>query len=150
MLEAQEILAERYGVSSDVWSVTSYTELRREAHRCRRWNMLHPDQPPRSTYLEQVMEGAKGPVIAASDYVRAIPEQVAPWIAEDYFVLGTDGMGRSETRANLRRHFEVDAQCVTLAALYRLSAKGLLPRTEVAKAVTDLGIDPEKPDPYFA
>ena len=149
VLRAQEILAERYNVSSDVWSVTSYTQLRREAHRCRRWNMLHPDQTPRQTYIEQVLQGARGPVVAASDYVRAVPEQLAPWI-DDYYVLGTDGMGRSETRENLRRHFEVDAECVTIAALGRLANLGLISRSDVAKAVADLGVDPEKPDPYFA
>ena len=150
VLSAQELLAEKYGISSDVWSVTSYTELRRDAHRCRRWNMLHPAEPPQKPYIQQVLEGHEGPFIAASDYVRALGEQLQPWIPGDYFVLGTDGMGRSETREALRRHFEVDAECVTLAALYQLLQQGKIKGELVAQAITDLGIDPEKTDPYFA
>jgi len=107
VLKAQELLAEKYGISSDVWSVTSYNELRRDAQACKRWNMFHPTMPKRKGYLETVMEGAEGPVIAASDYVQALAEQVAPFIKEDFRALGTDGVGRSETRPALRRHFEV-------------------------------------------
>lgn len=149
-LEAQKILAEKYQISSDVWSVTSYTELRRDAHAVERWNMFHPDQPPRKSYVEEVLEGESGVFVAASDYVRALPEQLQRWIPGDYYVLGTDGMGRSESREALRRHFEVDAQCIVVATLYRLAAQGLFNATEVAAAIKDLGIDPEKVDPYFA
>lgn len=150
VLEAQRILAENYQIASDVWSVTSYTELRRDAQSCRRWNMLHPGEAPKKSYLENVLAGHDGPYIAASDYVRALAEQVQPWIPGDYFVLGTDGMGRSETRPALRRHFEVDAQSVTLAALYQLSLQGKMAQADVAKAVVDLGIDPEKPNALYA
>jgi pyruvate dehydrogenase E1 component len=150
VLEAQRILAERYQVASDVWSVTSYTELRRDAQSCRRWNMLHPTEPPRRGYLETVLEGHEGPYIAASDYVRALAEQVQPWIPGDYFVLGTDGMGRSETRPALRRHFEVDAACVTVAALYQLSRQGKVAATDVAAAIRDLEINPEKANALYA
>ncbi len=97
-LQAQELLAEKFQIASDVWSVTSYTQLRREAADCQRWNMLHPTEQPRKSYLEQTLEGVEGPFIAASDFVRALGEQLTPWIPGDYYVLGTDGMGRSETR----------------------------------------------------
>jgi len=150
VLEAQRILAERYQVASDVWSVTSYTELRREAQSCRRWNMLHPAEPARRSYLETVLEGHEGFYIVASDYVRALGEQVQPWIPGDYFVLGTDGMGRSETRPALRRHFEVDAACVTVAALYQLSRQGKVSASEVAAAIRDLQINPEKANALYA
>jgi pyruvate dehydrogenase E1 component len=150
VLEAQDILAQRYGVGSNVWSVTSYTELRRDAHRCERWNMLHPDQPRRTCYLEQLLAGEQGVFVASSDYVRAVAEQIRPWVPGDFFALGTDGMGRSDTRRDLRRHFEVDAQCVVIAALYRLHRLGHLDAAVVAQAIRDLGVDPEKCDPYFA
>ncbi len=107
-MEAQGILAERFGISSKVWSVTSYTQLRREAADCQRWNMLHPTEPARRSYLETALEGQEGPFIAASDYVRALPEQISAWVPGGLFALGTDGMGRSDTREALRRHFEVD------------------------------------------
>ncbi len=123
-LAAQELLAEKYNIASDVWSVTSYTQLRREAADCERWNMLHPTETPRKSYLEEVLDGVEGPFISASDYVRALGEQLTPWIPGDYYVLGTDGMGRSETRKTLRRHFEVDAESITIATLSRLSASG--------------------------
>ncbi|MCA9154282.1 MAG: pyruvate dehydrogenase (acetyl-transferring), homodimeric type, partial [Planctomycetales bacterium] len=149
-LDAQEMLAERYKVSSDVWSVTSYTQLRREAQECRRWNMLHPDQPPRQSYLEKTLAGVEGPFISASDYVQALGEQLTPWIPGDYYVLGTDGMGRSETREALRRHFEVDAESITIATLHRLHAQGKLDASVVAQAIKDLDYDPEKVNPLYA
>ncbi len=150
VLAAQQILAEQYNIASDVWSVTSYTQLRREAGDCERWNMLHPTETPRKSYLEQQLEGVEGPFISASDYVRALGEQLTPWVPGDYFVLGTDGMGRSETREALRRHFEVDAQSITIAALYRLSKAGVVTAQDVDQAITDLDYDREKPNPYFA
>ncbi len=151
VVKAQDILAEKYGISSNVWSVTSYTQLRRDAHACERWNMLHPDQPRRSSYVEELLKGEKGSLfVAASDYVRALQEQIAAWIPGDYYALGTDGMGRSETREALRRHFEVDAECVTLATLYKLGLRGDIDKSVAAQAVKDLGIDPNKIDPYFA
>jgi len=149
-LRAQEILAERYHIASDVWSVTSYTELRRDAQSCERWNMLHPDQPPKKSFLQEQIEGHEGPFVAALDYVRAVAEQISPWVPGGLFALGTDGMGRSDTRVRLRRHFEVDAECITLATLYRLHQQGHCDAACVAQAVSDLGIDPEKPNPLFA
>ncbi len=107
-LESQKLLARDYGVSSNVWSVTSYTELRREAGDCQRWNMLHPGQKPRRAYLEEVFQDQQGPFIAASDYVQALAQQIDPWVPGGLMVLGTDGLGRSDTRRALRRHFEVD------------------------------------------
>jgi pyruvate dehydrogenase E1 component len=150
VLGAQKILAERYNISSDAWSVTSYTELRRDAQTCERWNMLHPTEPRRQSYVETQLEGRTGPFIAASDYVRALPEQIQSWIPGDYFVLGTDGMGRSESRERLRRHFEVDAECVTLATLFRLSRLGQIDASVVQQAIQDLDIDPEKVNPLYA
>ncbi|MEL6895034.1 MAG: pyruvate dehydrogenase (acetyl-transferring), homodimeric type [Planctomycetota bacterium] len=150
VLKAQEILAEKYNIASDVWSVTSYTQLRRDAADCQRWNMLHPTQTPKKSYVETVLEGVEGPFIASSDYVRALPEQLTPWIPGDYYVLGTDGMGRSEERGNLRRHFEVDAESVVIATLSRLANAGTIKNQTVADAIETLGYDAEKPNPYFA
>ncbi len=149
-LEAQEILADRYKVASDVWSVTSYTLLRRDAQDCERWNMLHPDQTPRRSYIQQVLDGVKGPIISSSDNVRAVGEQLLPYIEQDYYVLGTDGMGRSETRHALRRHFEVDAASIVIASLYRLSKQGTFTTADVAKAIKDLDYNADKPNPLFA
>ncbi len=150
VLRGQQILAEKFGVASDVWSITSYTELRRDAHRCRRDNLLNPTAKPQKSYIETQMEGMVGPVIAASDYVRAVSEQVAPFLKSPMFCLGTDGMGRSETRPALRRHFEVDAEFVALASLYQLAQIKQFEMNDVAKAIKLLDIDPNKVDPYFA
>jgi pyruvate dehydrogenase E1 component len=149
-LKAQELLAEKFHVSSDVWSVTSYTELRRDAQTCARWNMLHPAEPARKSYLETVLEGVQGPFVSASDYVRAVGEQLAPWIPGDYLVLGCDGMGRSETRTALRKHFEVDAPFIALGALHQLRKQGKIESHDVAKAIQELAINPEKPNPLYA
>ena len=148
-IDAQKLLAEKYGVSTSLYSVTSYTELRREAAECHRWNMLHPDQPQKTSYIEGLLANEKGPVIAASDYIRALSEQLIPYVPGLY-CLGTDGMGRSETREALRRHFEVDAQFITLATLYQLQQRGEIEKSVVSQAIKDLGIDPEKVNPYFA
>ncbi len=150
VIRAQEILAEKYNVSSDLWSVTSYNELRRDADQCRRWNMLHPTQPPKKSYIETVMQDCTGPVIASSDYVKALAEQVAPFVPGEMFALGTDGMGRSATRPDLRRHFEVDAESIVIATLYQLSQEGKIEPTVVEKAIKDLGVDPEKTAPLYA
>ncbi|MGE3406371.1 MAG: pyruvate dehydrogenase (acetyl-transferring), homodimeric type [Pirellulales bacterium] len=147
ILRGADILATKYNISSTIWSVTSYNELRREAQDAERWNMLHPDQKPRTPYIAQAIAGEKGPFIAASDYVRAVTEQLNPWVPGGLYALGTDGFGRSEARKQLRRHFEVDAECVTVGALYRLSQEGVLPAKEVAQAIKDLGIDADKPNP---
>ncbi|QDV80613.1 pyruvate dehydrogenase (acetyl-transferring), homodimeric type [Botrimarina mediterranea] len=149
-LDAQKILAERYGVSSDAWSVTSYTELRRDAQECERWNMLNPAAPRRHSFFEQQMAGAEGPIIAASDYLRALSEQLLPYAPNGMYCLGTDGMGRSESRENLRRHFEVDKESIVIATLYKLSRDGKLDASVVDQAINDLGYDREKKSPLYA
>jgi pyruvate dehydrogenase E1 component len=149
-LRAQQILAEKYRIGSDTWSITSYTQLRRDAQECERWNMLNPNESPRVPHIAQMLAGADGPCIASSDYVRAVPEQVSPWVPGGLFALGTDGMGRSESRAALRRHFEVDAECITVAALYQLKKQGKCDGQCVANAVNELGIDPEKRSALYA
>ena len=150
VLRAQKILAEKYDLSSTVWSVTSYKELWRDAQACRRWNMLHPTEKPRKSYLETTLEGEQGIYVAASDNVRGLPQLVDPWIPGGLFALGTDGFGRSEARPQLRRHFEVDAESITVGCLYRLAEEGALKMKDVSQAIADLGIDPEKIDPYTA
>jgi pyruvate dehydrogenase E1 component len=149
-LRAQKILAEKYQVSSDVWSVTSYTQIRRDAQECERWNMLNPGQPAQASYVEQMLVGAQGPCIAASDYLRCLAEQISPWVPGGLYALGTDGMGRSENRATLRRHFEVDAECITIATLYQLKKQGKCDGMCVARAVAELGIDPNKQSALYA
>jgi pyruvate dehydrogenase E1 component len=149
-LRAQEILADKYQVSSDAWSVTSYTQLSRDAEAAERWNMLHPLDKPRRSYIERVLEGTSGPFIAASDYVRALAEQLSHWLPGELHVLGTDGFGRSETRQPLRRHFEVDAESIVVAALYELSKLGKCDKALVARAIKDQGIHPDKVNPATA
>jgi pyruvate dehydrogenase E1 component len=146
-LRAQELLGERYGVSADVWSVTSYKELRREAAHVERWNRLHPTAEPRRSYLEEILAAESGVFIAVSDYVKSVPEMIARWVPGGLDVLGTDGFGRSENRPSLRRFFEVDAECIALAALTRLAQLGEIDRARVGNAINELGIHPDKPDP---
>jgi len=151
-VRAQGILAEQFGVAADVWSATSYKELRREALEVERWNLLHPGEEPRKPYVAQLFEGEEGPVIAVSDFMKLVPDQIARWLPGRFYSLGTDGFGRSETREALRRFFEVDAECIALAALGQLAARGVggsggIQRSTVAQAVHELGIDPDKLDP---
>jgi pyruvate dehydrogenase E1 component len=149
-IEAQKILLEKYNVSSDLWSVTSYTQLAREAQECERWNRLHPTEEPRRSYLEVTLAEAEGPVISASDYVRALADQLRPYVPQPYTVLGTDGMGRSDTREALRRHFEVDAESIVVATLSTLCKQGDWEAADVKQAIEDLGIDPEKQFALYA
>lgn len=143
-LKAQEILADRYDVQADVWSVTSYNRLRREALDAQRWNMLHPGEKPRTSYLEDVLEGEKGVFISVSDCMKIVADQIAPWVPGGLMTLGTDGFGRSDSRANLRRFFEVDAECTVIATLYSLAQHGFIDLSVVKKAIKDLNVDPEK------
>ena len=145
-IRAADLLAEHWGVASTIWSVTSWKELRREAQECRRWNMLHPESAPRVSYLEQSIAATDGVFLAASDHVRAIPEQLDPWVPGGLFAMGTDGFGRSELRGHLRRHFEVDAECIAIGALSRLAAAGAIGAEVVAEAITRLGVNPDKID----
>ncbi|MBI3306993.1 MAG: pyruvate dehydrogenase (acetyl-transferring), homodimeric type [Candidatus Omnitrophica bacterium] len=143
-LRAQEILADKYQVSADVWSATSYNQLRREALDCQRWNMLHPAEKPKKSYLENILEGEKGVFVAVSDNMKIIPDQIAPWVPGGLMTLGTDGFGRSDTRENLRRFFEVDAEMTVIATLYALCQKGQIEKRVVEKAIKDLKVNPEK------
>ena len=148
-LKAQEILAERYGVSADVWSATSYKLLRSDAIRCQRWNLLHPTEAPRKNYVEQLLAKEKGAFVAVSDNIRTVPDQIAPWVPGGLFTLGTDGFGRSDTRARLRRFFQVDAECTVIGTLYALAQRGEIEFAVVAKAIKELGVDPEKLQPQL-
>ncbi len=147
-LRAQQLLAERYRVASDVWSVTSYKQLGFEAMEAGRWNALHPTEPPRDSYVEKCLKGTEGPYIAVSDYVRLIPEMIAPWVPGELITLGTDGFGRSESRQALRRFFEIDAESIVVASLGSLAKQNKIEKQEIQQAIGDLGIDPEKPAPW--
>jgi pyruvate dehydrogenase E1 component len=146
-LRAQEILAERYEVAADVWSATSYVELHREADRCERWNRLHPEEEPRTPLVTRLLRESEGPVVAASDFIKAVPDLVGRWVPRSYTVLGTDGFGRSDSREVLRRFFEVDAEHIAFAALSALVREGALCGEVARKARHELGIDREIADP---
>jgi pyruvate dehydrogenase E1 component len=146
-LKAQQMLAERYQVAVDVWSVTSYSELRRDALAVERWNRLHPAEPERRSYLVECLKGAEGPIIAASDYMKAVADQVAPWLSGRLVSLGTDGFGRSENREHLRKFFEVNAEAIAAATLARLSREGKFSSEQARTALADLGMDPEAGNP---
>jgi pyruvate dehydrogenase E1 component len=148
-LRAQEILAEQFDVSADIWSATSYKLLRGEALRVKRWNMLHPTAPQKRSYLETTLQQEEGVFIAVSDYMKMVPDQIAPWIPGGLTSLGTDGFGRSDTRANLRRFFEVDAELTVIATLYALYERGTLAGGKVEEAIKKLGVDPEKSHPFY-
>jgi pyruvate dehydrogenase E1 component len=146
-LRAQKILAENYQVSSDVWSVTSYNELRRDALDVERWNRLHPAEPERKPYLLRTLEGVGGPIIASTDYMKAVADQIAPWLPGRLITLGTDGFGRSENREHLRKHFENGAEAIAAATLARLARDGQFDKERAKAAIVELGLDPESPDP---
>ena len=147
VLRAQALLARHHDVAADVWSVTSYKLLREEGLDAERWNRLHPDEVPRVPYVARVLEGAEGPVIAASDWVKAVPDMISRFVPGRIEVLGTDGFGRSDTRENLRRHFEVDAEHIVVATLSALAAAGDLKPEKVTEAIERYGIDAERPNP---
>jgi pyruvate dehydrogenase E1 component len=149
VITAQKML-EQYGVAADVWSVTSYNELSRNAHDVERWNVLHPSETPRVPYVTECLGEAPGVVVAASDYMKILPDALSRWIGKPMISLGTDGFGRSEDRAGLRSFFEVDARYVTVATLSALARQGDLDAKVVAKAIKDLGIDPEKRNPRLS
>jgi pyruvate dehydrogenase E1 component len=146
-LRAQEILTEKYSVQADVWSVTSYNELRREALAVERWNRLHPAEPEKPPYIVTALQGASGPIIAASDYMKAVPDQLAPWLTGRLVTLGTDGFGRSDNREHLRRHFEVNAESIVAATLSKLARIGKFDTPRARGAFAELGLDTEKGDP---
>ncbi|MCH8966898.1 MAG: hypothetical protein IID43_04415 [Planctomycetes bacterium] len=143
-LKAREILTDRYGINADAWSVTSYNQLRREALEVERWNMLHPNDEPRIPYVQQQLADQPFPIVAATDYMKVVPEQIARWMPRGLLALGTDGFGRSDDRQALRRYFEVDAPFIVLAAVYELVRSGDLSKDFLARVISDLKIDPEK------
>jgi pyruvate dehydrogenase E1 component len=147
VIAAAELLAADWGVASDIWSVPSFTELRRDAIETERWNLLHPTEPPRQSHVESCLSGRSGPVIAATDYVRLFADQIRTWVPGRYKVLGTDGYGRSDYRRKLRHFFEVDRHWVTVAALKALAEEGAVEPRVVAEAILKYGIDSEKPNP---
>jgi pyruvate dehydrogenase E1 component len=146
VLRAQELLQEKYDVAADVYSVTSYQQLRNDALETERWNRLHPTERPRVPYVAQIL-GGKTPIIAASDYMKSVSDQVSRWVPQPFIPLGTDGFGRSDTRASLRRHFEVDAENVAVASLQGLQLCEQYGAADVAKAIADLGLAPDRPEP---
>lgn len=150
VLEAAELLATNFGVAADVWSVTSFSEMRKDGMACDRWNLLHPEEEPRIPFITEKLAEAAGPVVAATDYIRAYPDLVRNWIPHRYRVVGTDGFGRSDTRAALRDFFEVDARYIALTALYALVEEGELERSALSNAIAQFQINPEKPDPLTA
>ncbi len=148
-IKAKDMLEKNYNVATDVWSVTSYKELHRDALDTERWNMLHPDENPRVSYISKLLEKEKGVFVAVSDYVKALPELISRWVPGRLMPLGTDGFGRSETREALRNHFEVDARWITVAVLYNLVKENKIKLTVLKKAFKELGIDQEKTNPLF-
>jgi len=147
VLAAAELLEKEFGVPADVFSVTSFSELRREALDAERWNMLHPDQARRVPYVQSCLADRAGPFVAATDYMRVVADQIREWVPGRYHVLGTDGYGRSDSRAALRDFFEVDRRWVALAALKALADEGRLDVATVKGAMERFGIDPDKPNP---
>jgi pyruvate dehydrogenase E1 component len=147
VMAAAELLGEDFGVDADVWSVTSFTELRRDGLEVERWNMLHPGSVPRRAFVSEALDGRRGPVVASTDYVRAFADQIRQWVPGAYRVLGTDGFGRSDSRRALRRFFEVDRHYVVVAALKELADEGRIDAARVKEAIDRYAIDPEAPMP---
>ena len=147
VLAAAKLLEEKFDVPADVWSVTSFSELRREALQTERWNNRHPDKEPQQSYVSTCFGDRKGPFIAATDYVKTVPDQIRQWVPGRYTVLGTDGFGRSDSRAALREFFEVDRYSIAIAALKTLADDGALDTKTVSEAIREFRIEPDKPDP---
>jgi pyruvate dehydrogenase E1 component len=147
VLAAAELLRKDFGIPTDVWSVTSFNELRRDALAVERWNQLHPAEKPRVCYVEECLGKRPGPYIAATDYMKIVPDQIQRWVPGTYVSLGTDGYGRSDARDALRQHFEVDERFIAVAALKALADDGVLDQKTVAQAIEKYGIDPDRPDP---
>ncbi len=150
VIKAQEILEQQYNVGADVWSVTSYGELYREGHACERWNLLHPGEAPRVPYVSECLKDAPGVLIAASDYLKALPDSIDKWLPRPLTALGTDGYGRSENRASLREFFEVDYRYVVVATLAALAREGKMAPLAVQQAIKNFNINPEKPNPAIS
>jgi pyruvate dehydrogenase E1 component len=146
--EAQTELAEHFDVGVDLWSVTSYKRLREDALAAERWNRLHPDQEPREALVTQRLADGDGPIVAVTDFMRAVPDQVSRWMPRRWFSLGTDGMGRSDTRETLRRFFETDTAHVVVAVLSQLAADGAVEQDTVAQAIARYDIDTDSAPPW--
>lgn len=147
VIAAADILKRDFAIDADIWSVTSFNELRREALSVTRWNMLHPTKPPKTSHVENCFKGREGPVVAATDYMKIYADQIREFVPGVYRVLGTDGFGRSDTREKLRQFFEVDRYYIVIAALKALAESGKIPDKQVAQAIRTFGIDPDKPNP---
>ena len=147
VIAAADLLQDDYDIVADIWSVTSFNELRRDALAAERWNQLHPGETPKSSYLESTLDGRSGPFVAATDYMKIIPDQVQRWVPGRYVTLGTDGYGRSDGRAALREFFEVDRHFIVVATLKALADEGMIDQETVAGAIRKYGIDPDRPDP---
>jgi len=147
VLAAADLLEKDWSVSADVWSATSFNELRREGLDVQRWNMLHPSSPQKESYVEKCLKKAEGPVIAATDYMKVFADQIRAFVPQRFVALGTDGFGRSDSREALRHHFEVDRYYVVLAALKALADDGKLPASKATEAIKKYAIDPNKPNP---
>ncbi len=148
VIAAAELLRNDFKIAADLWSVTSFTELRRDGLSAERWNLLHPTQPPRKSYIETCLEGHAGPVVASTDYMRSFADQVRAYIPRRYVTLGNDGFGRSDYRVQLRRFFEVNRYYVVVAALKALADEGQIKAEQVEEAIRKYGLDPERPDPW--
>ena len=150
VIAAADLLKNDWGVDADIWSATSFNELTREAQDCERWNRLHPEAEAKVSYVAQTFADRKGPFIAATDYIRNYADQIREWVPGRYVVLGTDGFGRSDTRAQLRKHFEVNAVNVVVAALKALADEGKISNDKVTEAIAKYGLDADKPNPLHA
>ena len=147
---ARDELAERYNVGAELWSVTSYAALRDEAISADRWNRLHPGADRRVPRVSETLAGLSGPIVAVTDYMRAVPDQVSRWMPNSYTSLGTDGFGRSDTRQALRRFFEIDGPHVVVTVLSELAGQGTIEASVVSQAIVDYGLDAEAVDPWHA
>jgi pyruvate dehydrogenase E1 component len=146
-MRARDLLAAEWGVAAEAWSATSYKALRDDALEIERWNRLHPGAAPRMPYVTSQLAGASGPIVAVTDYMKAVADQISRFVTSPFSSLGTDGFGRSDTRESLRRFFEIDAEHIVVAVLSELAAIGLATADEVASAIARYGIDPEAIDP---
>ena len=147
VLSAADLLKEDWGIEPGIWNATSFSELRREAEAVERWNLTHPDETPRVSYVEELLSKNAVPTVAVSDYIKLVSDQIRPYVPGDYYCLGTDGFGRSDTREGLRRFFEVDRYYVVLTAIKALVHAGELEASMVDAALEKYGLDPEKPNP---
>jgi pyruvate dehydrogenase E1 component len=149
-MDAQRILAAEYGVATDIWSATSYKMLREEALSTERWNRLHPTEPARTPYVTEMLRDSEGPIVAVTDFMKAVPDQVARFAPRPFASLGTDGYGFSDTRVALRRHFEVDAPSIVIAVLHGLAQTDAIKAEVVEEAIARFDIDADREDPRLA